>query len=134
MSFTFDSSDRCNTLHSLTIYNATLMMSLTEKDVYIELPIQDSASHFRIFNTKFRDKESKEDAKSILCDLEKDQLLLDLIPIAFNEELEGELQTFSLFIEKENLSTSSGNLSLHCSNSLVNQNVLLNVNLWNSKG
>ena len=27
--------------------------------------------------------------------------MLDLIPIAFNEELEGELQTFSLFIEKE---------------------------------
>ena len=69
--------------------------------MHIELPIPDSASHFRIFNIKFRDKESKEEAKSNLFDLEKNQLLLDLTPIAFNEELEGELQTFSLFIEKE---------------------------------
>ena len=72
----------------------------TERDVHIELPIQDSALHFRIFNIQFRDKESKEDAKSILCDLEKVQLLLDSIPIAFNEELEGELKTLSLFIER----------------------------------
>ena len=73
----------------------------TERDVHIELPIQDSASHFRKFDTKLRNKESKEDAKSILFDLGKNQLLLDLIPIAFNEELEGELQTFSLFVENE---------------------------------
>ena len=38
---------------------------------------------------------------SILFDHAQNQLLLDLIPIAFHEELEGELQTFSLFIEKE---------------------------------
>ena len=34
--------------------------------------------------------------------LEKDELLLSLIPIAFNEDLEGEIQTFNIFIEKEN--------------------------------
>ena len=32
----------------------------------------------------------------------KDELLLNLIPIAFNEELEGEVQTFSLFVERKN--------------------------------
>ena len=33
----------------------------------------------------------------------KEPLLLSLIPLAFNEDLEGEIQTFSLFAEKEDL-------------------------------
>ena len=82
----------------------------TERAVHIEFPIQDSTLHFRKFDIKFRNKESKEDAKNVLIDLEKDPLLLDLIPIAFNEELEGELQTFRLFVEKEK---SINHLGLH---------------------
>ena len=51
---------------------------------------------------KLRNTESKEDVKSTLYSLEKEETLLHLIPIAFNEELEGEIQTFSLFVEKAN--------------------------------
>ena len=38
-----------------------------------------------------------------MSSLEKEALLLDLIPIAFNEELEGEIQTFSVFVKKKEL-------------------------------
>ena len=34
--------------------------------------------------------------------MEKEKLLLSLIPLAFNDNLEGEAQTFSLFVEKDN--------------------------------
>ena len=67
----------------------------------LELPIQGNSSHFKRFDIKFRNKESREEAKTVLMGLEKDPKLLSLIPIAFNEKLEGELQTFSLFVEKE---------------------------------
>ena len=52
----------------------------TVRDLNVELPFQNDS----------------------LSSLEKDETLLHLIPIAFNEELEGEIQTFSLFIEKAN--------------------------------
>ena len=73
----------------------------TGKDLNVELPFQDD-SHFKKFEIKHRNKESKEDVKSVLSNLEKDGLLLNLIPIAFNEEMKGELQTFSLFVERVN--------------------------------
>ena len=38
--------------------------------------------------------------KFVLNSLEKEPLLLSLIPLALNEDLEGEIQTFSLFAEK----------------------------------
>ena len=63
------------------------------------LPGQENSAHFKKFDTKFRNKESK----LILTSLEKESLLLSLIPIAFNEDLEGETQTFSLFVEKDTL-------------------------------
>ena len=44
--------------------------------------------------------ESKEDVTKILYGLEKDVLLLVLIPITFHEELGGEIKTFNLFVEK----------------------------------
>ena len=66
----------------------------------VELPLDDS--HFKKFEIKFRNNDSKEEVKKILSSLEKEALLLDLIPIAFNEELEGELQSFNLFAEKKN--------------------------------
>ena len=62
--------------------------------------MEDSAN-FKRFEIKYREKESKEDAKLIFNSLENEQLLLSLIPLAFNEDLEGEIQTFSLFVEKE---------------------------------
>ena len=131
MSFTFDSSDRYNTLHSLPIYNAILMMSLTQKEMCI---LSYPFKHFRKFDIKFRNKESKEDAKSTLLDLEKDQLLLDLyyqLLLMKNWKENCKLSAFSL--KKKNLSTSSGNLFLRRSDSLVNRKVLLNVTLQNSK-
>ena len=75
----------------------------TEKELNIELPFQDD-SHFKMFviNYKFRNKESEDDVRTILSSLEKDELLFNLIPITFNEELEGETQTSSLFIERKN--------------------------------
>ena len=42
--------------------------------------------------------ESKEDAKQVLAGLEKEALLLDLIPIAFNDELDKEVQFNCLFV------------------------------------
>ena len=38
-------------------------------------------------------------SKLILTSLEKEKLLLSLTPLAFNDNLEGEAQTFSLFVE-----------------------------------
>ena len=79
----------------------------TEKDLNAELPFQDD-SHFKKFEIRFRNKESKDDVKSILSNLEKDTLLLDLIPIAFNEDMEGEIQTFNLSLKRRIRSISSG--------------------------
>ena len=75
----------------------------TEKTyVDVEIPGQENSAHFKKFEIKFRNKESREDAKLILTSLEKEKLLLSLIPLAFNDNLEGEAQTFSLFVEKDN--------------------------------
>ena len=66
----------------------------TERDVHIELLIQDISSHFEKFDIKFRDKESKEDAKIVLSSVEKDALLLDLIPIALTKTWKGNCKLF----------------------------------------
>ena len=69
----------------------------------MDIPVsQMQYSHFKKFEIKHRNNESKEEVKSALSNLEKDETLLNLIPIAFNEDLEGEIQTFNLFIEKAN--------------------------------
>ena len=67
----------------------------------VELPGLEDFANFKRFEIKYRDKESKEDAKLILNSLEKEPLLLSLISLTFNEDLVGEIQTFSLFAEKE---------------------------------
>ena len=41
---------------------------------------------------------SKEDVKQVLANLEKAALLLNLIPIAFNDELDREVQLNNLFV------------------------------------
>ena len=73
----------------------------TGRDQNVELPFQEE-SHFKKFEIKHRNNESKEEVKIALSNLEKDETLLNLIPIAFNEDLEGEIQTFNIFIEKAN--------------------------------
>ena len=67
----------------------------------VELPGIENSTNFKRFEIKYREKESKEDAKLILNSLENEQLLFSLIPLAFNEDLKGEIKTFSLFAEKE---------------------------------
>ena len=52
-----------------------------------------------ISNIKFRNVESKEEVKQAISSLEKEALLLDLIQIAFNEDLETENQIASLLVE-----------------------------------
>ena len=67
----------------------------------VELPGLEDSANFKRFEIKYREKESKEDAKLILNSLENEQLLLSLIPLVFNKDLEGEIQTCGLFAEKE---------------------------------
>ena len=46
--------------------------------------------------------ESKEEVKRVLDILEKEALLLNLIPIAFNDELEKDVQHKNLFMNTKN--------------------------------
>ena len=54
------------------------------------------------FEVIYRKAESKEEVKTAIDSLEKDALLLDLIPIALNKELESTVLTQSLLIETPN--------------------------------
>ena len=63
----------------------------------IELPFQEN-THFKKLAIMHRLVESKEDTKQVLAGLEKETLLLDLIPIAFNDELDKEVQLNCLFV------------------------------------
>ena len=58
---------------------------IREKTDTLEIPFQED-SHFKKFAIKYRSKESKEDVKLVLAKLEKETLLLNLTPIAFNDE------------------------------------------------
>ena len=71
---------------------------LSEKEGNVELPVQVD-THFKKFNIKYRKAESKEEVKQAISTLEKEALLLNLIPIAFNDEMESELLISSLFLE-----------------------------------
>ena len=70
-------------------------------DLNVELPDSEDSAHFKRFEIKCRDKESKEEVKTVLNSLEKEPMLLSLIPLAFNKDLEGESQAFSLLVEKD---------------------------------
>jgi hypothetical protein len=74
---------------------------VSEKIGNTELPVQ-RETHFEKFEINFRKKESKEEVKEALSIIEKEALLLSLIPIAFNEELESEVQIPSLLVETPN--------------------------------
>ena len=62
-----------------------------EKAPKVELPFQEQW-HNQKFEIKYRNAESIEDVKTVLASLEKDALLLNLIPIAFKDDLDREVQ------------------------------------------
>ena len=64
--------------------------SIENTDLNVELPGSDDPAHFIWCDIKCRDKESKDDVKSLLNTLENELMLLSLILCAFNEDLEGE--------------------------------------------
>ena len=67
----------------------------------IELPFQQVAN-FKEFTIQYRNTIAVEDVKGVLSCLEKDALLLDLIPIAFDDDLETKAQIHGLFTDKVN--------------------------------
>ena len=58
--------------------------------------------HFPRFIIKHRNTEDIEEVKEVLNAFEKDVLLLTLIPIAFDIDLETQVQVNSLFVDQEN--------------------------------
>ena len=70
---------------------------LSEKEGNVELPVQVD-THFKKFNINYRKAESKEEVKQAISTLEKEALLLNLIPIAFNDEMESALLISSFFL------------------------------------
>ena len=64
----------------------------------VELLVQ-RETHFEKFEIRFRKVESKEEVKQAISVLERDALLLNLIPIAINEDLESKVQIASLLVE-----------------------------------
>jgi hypothetical protein len=70
---------------------------LSGKTDTLEIPFQVD-SHFKKFAIKYRARESVEDVKLVLAKLEEESLLLKLIPIAFNDELDREVQLNELFV------------------------------------
>ena len=77
------------------------------KTTGIELPFQEN-THFKKFAIMHRLVESKDEVKQVLASLEKEALLLDLIPVAFNDELDKEVQHNCLFVNTRDPSTSFG--------------------------
>ena len=69
--------------------------------VKIVFPFQQGV-HFLRFVIKHRKTEPVEDVKRVLSSLEKDTLLIDLIPIAFDDELDIQVQLNGLFTDKLN--------------------------------
>ena len=65
----------------------------------VALPFQKGSS-FKKFTIQHWNTESFEDDKTVLCSLEKDTLLLDFIPIAFDDDLEIKAQLIGLFTDK----------------------------------
>ena len=59
-------------------------------------------AHFSRFIVKHRNTDDIEEVKEVLNAFEKDDLLLTLIPIAFDIDMETQTQLNSLFVDKEN--------------------------------
>ena len=59
-------------------------------------------AHFSRFIVKHRNTEDVEEVKEVLNAFEKNELLLTLIPIAFDIDLDTQVQVNSLFVDQEN--------------------------------
>ena len=80
----------------------------------MELPFQEN-SHVKKFAIKHRFTESKEDVKTVLSSLEKEDLLtVFLIPIAFNDDMDREIHLNSMFVDTKD---STGNQK-HCTHAM----------------
>ena len=66
----------------------------------VELPFQEQW-HFGSFDVKYRNTESREEVKAALDALEKEALLLNLIPIAFDDDLETNVQVTKMLIDNK---------------------------------
>ena len=73
---------------------------VVEIGLRVELPFP-TGSNFKEFSILHQNTESVEDVKQVLSSLEKDTLLLDLIPIAF-DDLATSAQVNGLFTDKDN--------------------------------
>ena len=63
-----------------------------------EIPVQ-RESHFNKFNIRFRKTESKGEVKQAISSMKKEALFLNLVPIAFKDEMESEVLISSLLLE-----------------------------------
>ena len=61
-----------------------------------------AGAHFQRFNIKHRNTVDLERVKEALYSFEKDTLLLNLIPIAFDIDLDTQIQVNNLFVDQEN--------------------------------
>ena len=82
----------------------------TGRDQNVELPFQEE-SHFKKFEIKHRNNESKEEVKSALSNLEKDETLLNLIPIALMKIWNGKFKLSISLLKKQTQLIQSGILS-----------------------
>ena len=67
----------------------------------IVFPLKDGV-HFQRFIIKHRNTEDIEEVKEVLNAFERNTLLLTLIPIAFDIDLDMQVQANSLFVDQEN--------------------------------
>ena len=67
-----------------------------------------AGAHFRRFNIKQCNTVDLERVKEALYSFEKDTLLLNLIPIAFDIDLDTQIQVNNLFADQETLSALFG--------------------------
>ena len=78
-----------------------IVMKPGEKIVF---PLR-AGAHFQRFNIKHRNTVDLERVKEALYSFEKDTLLLNLIPIAFDIDLDTQIQVNNLFVDQDSLST-----------------------------
>ena len=74
------------------------MRKIFLRECNVELPVQDD-THFKQFNIRLRKVESKEEVKQGISTMEKEVLLLNLIPVALNDEMESRELISSLPLE-----------------------------------
>ena len=83
------------------VASATIYICDRNQERKIVFPLK-AGAHFPRFIIKHRNTEDIEEVKEVLNAFEKDALLLTLIPIAFDIDLETQVQVNSLFVDQEN--------------------------------